>query len=247
MPLKARWDSVESRSRFRSLIEHDLFGKPPHTFPDHALAPAGPRAAGHSVQFRLTLSFLLLDQICLDIERPIARLQLASAGVRYAQLIRPSRKIADNLRSGFVLLRIVRQVQNLNPPVAEDCNDRRRAQWRRYDIFESARFGRRIRDHQFLSRFDEIGRRFRGLRNHFRTGKYLGHSPPSIDINQQNIAGLFCRDSKRHFRTDVDRLLRDHLQREACRVWNAGQGAASSRRALCNPHHPCLRSERSRC
>ena len=25
-------------SRFRSLIEHDLFGKPLHTFPDHALA-----------------------------------------------------------------------------------------------------------------------------------------------------------------------------------------------------------------
>src|ERR1700741_2282131 len=30
---KARWSS----SRFRLLFEHDLFGKPLHTFPDHAL------------------------------------------------------------------------------------------------------------------------------------------------------------------------------------------------------------------
>jgi len=35
---KARRDQVESSSRFRSLIERDLFGKPLHTFPDHALA-----------------------------------------------------------------------------------------------------------------------------------------------------------------------------------------------------------------
>jgi hypothetical protein len=28
---------VESSSRFGSLIEHDLFGKPLYTFPDHAL------------------------------------------------------------------------------------------------------------------------------------------------------------------------------------------------------------------
>ena len=34
---KARWDEVESPSRFRLLIEHDLFGKPVPTFPDHAL------------------------------------------------------------------------------------------------------------------------------------------------------------------------------------------------------------------
>src|SRR6516162_1488020 len=27
----------ESSSRFSSLLEHDLFGKPLHTFPDHAL------------------------------------------------------------------------------------------------------------------------------------------------------------------------------------------------------------------
>jgi hypothetical protein len=39
----ARWDLVESPSRFRFSIEHDLFGKPLHTFPDHALA----HAAGH--------------------------------------------------------------------------------------------------------------------------------------------------------------------------------------------------------
>jgi hypothetical protein len=30
---------VESPSRFSSLFEHDLFGKPVSTFPDHALAP----------------------------------------------------------------------------------------------------------------------------------------------------------------------------------------------------------------
>jgi hypothetical protein len=29
---------AEWSSRFSSLIEHDLFGKPLHTFPDHALA-----------------------------------------------------------------------------------------------------------------------------------------------------------------------------------------------------------------
>src|SRR4029453_13591249 len=34
---KARGDWDESSSRFRLLFEHDLFGKPLHTFPDHAL------------------------------------------------------------------------------------------------------------------------------------------------------------------------------------------------------------------
>jgi hypothetical protein len=34
---------VESLSRSRSLVEHDLFGKPVSTFPDHALAAAFPR------------------------------------------------------------------------------------------------------------------------------------------------------------------------------------------------------------
>src|SRR4029077_13729492 len=33
---KARWDQVESPSCFSLLIEHDLFGKPVSTFPDHA-------------------------------------------------------------------------------------------------------------------------------------------------------------------------------------------------------------------
>ncbi|WP_456660842.1 hypothetical protein [Bradyrhizobium sp. JR3.5] len=37
VPAKARSDWVESPSRFSSLFEHDLFGKPLHTFPDHAL------------------------------------------------------------------------------------------------------------------------------------------------------------------------------------------------------------------
>src|SRR3990172_3320459 len=31
---------VESRQRSRLLFEHDLFGKPVPTFPDHALAPS---------------------------------------------------------------------------------------------------------------------------------------------------------------------------------------------------------------
>src|SRR5450432_2642607 len=34
----ARWDQVESPSRSRLLIEHDLFQEPLHTFPDRALA-----------------------------------------------------------------------------------------------------------------------------------------------------------------------------------------------------------------
>src|ERR1700746_2345649 len=46
MSTKARWDHVESPSRFRFLIEHDLRanafrvcreGKPLHTFPEYAL------------------------------------------------------------------------------------------------------------------------------------------------------------------------------------------------------------------
>jgi hypothetical protein len=34
----ARWCLVESSSRSSFLFEHDLFGKPVSTFPDHALA-----------------------------------------------------------------------------------------------------------------------------------------------------------------------------------------------------------------
>jgi hypothetical protein len=34
---RARWDEVGSPSRSSSLFEHDLFGKPLRTFPDHAL------------------------------------------------------------------------------------------------------------------------------------------------------------------------------------------------------------------
>jgi hypothetical protein len=36
--IKARWLFVESPSRIIFLFEHDLFGKPVPTFPDHALA-----------------------------------------------------------------------------------------------------------------------------------------------------------------------------------------------------------------
>src|SRR3979490_2708289 len=32
----ARWNWIEPPSRSRFLFEHDLFGKPLHTFPDHA-------------------------------------------------------------------------------------------------------------------------------------------------------------------------------------------------------------------
>jgi hypothetical protein len=59
---KARWDLVESPSRFSSLIEHDLFGKPLHTFPDHAPAyclrmifsdlPSPAEASGHEHSLR---------------------------------------------------------------------------------------------------------------------------------------------------------------------------------------------------
>jgi len=35
--LRARWNLYESPSCSRLLIEHDLFGKPLYTFPDHAL------------------------------------------------------------------------------------------------------------------------------------------------------------------------------------------------------------------
>src|SRR5207344_2200549 len=35
-PSKARRDWLKSSSRFNFLSEHDLFGKPLHTFPDHA-------------------------------------------------------------------------------------------------------------------------------------------------------------------------------------------------------------------
>src|SRR5215469_15557646 len=38
---RARWDLDESPSRSRFLIAHDLFGKPLHTFPDHALGEEG--------------------------------------------------------------------------------------------------------------------------------------------------------------------------------------------------------------
>jgi hypothetical protein len=41
---KARWDRLEASSRFGFLIEHDLFGKSPHTFPDQALENGSARA-----------------------------------------------------------------------------------------------------------------------------------------------------------------------------------------------------------
>jgi hypothetical protein len=64
----------------------------------------------------------LPDRILLDIERPIARLQFAGAGVWYPQLARPSGEIADGLCFGSRLLRIIGQVENLNSPVAENCD-----------------------------------------------------------------------------------------------------------------------------
>jgi hypothetical protein len=35
---KAKWDWVESPFRFSLFFEHDLFGKPVATFPDHAFS-----------------------------------------------------------------------------------------------------------------------------------------------------------------------------------------------------------------
>src|SRR5262249_29653106 len=50
---KARWDLDESSSRLRVLFGHDLFGKPLHTFPDHALVVVGtipnPRRVGMKI------------------------------------------------------------------------------------------------------------------------------------------------------------------------------------------------------
>jgi hypothetical protein len=43
---------MESSSRFSSLIEHDLFGKPLHTFPDHAPARLTRRQARPAAPFR---------------------------------------------------------------------------------------------------------------------------------------------------------------------------------------------------
>jgi hypothetical protein len=56
---KARRDWDESPSRFSSLFAHDLFGKPLHTFPDHALDPDDPgspatrRSAANSLKTAL--------------------------------------------------------------------------------------------------------------------------------------------------------------------------------------------------
>src|SRR6202044_2011815 len=49
---RARSFEVESTSRSRSLVEHDLFGKPGSTFPDHALAvdPSRRIALGQRVE-----------------------------------------------------------------------------------------------------------------------------------------------------------------------------------------------------
>src|SRR5712671_8073447 len=83
----------------------------------------------------------LPDRILLDIERPIARLQFAGAGIWYPQFARPSGQVADGLCFGSRLLRIIGQVENLNSPVAENCDYRRLPCRRRYDVFEAAFFG----------------------------------------------------------------------------------------------------------
>src|SRR5260221_13626760 len=56
----------------------------------------------------------LPDRILLDIERPVARLQFACAGIRYPQLAGPSGEIAEGLCLGSQLLRINGQIENLN-------------------------------------------------------------------------------------------------------------------------------------
>ncbi len=47
---EARWNWDESFIGFSSLIEHDLFGKPLHTFPDHALSRRKRLGAGRIEQ-----------------------------------------------------------------------------------------------------------------------------------------------------------------------------------------------------
>jgi hypothetical protein len=54
-PARARWLHVESISRSRSLMEHDLFGKPVPTFPDHALAVRNIGGANEEVRFGVTV------------------------------------------------------------------------------------------------------------------------------------------------------------------------------------------------
>jgi DNA-binding Lrp family transcriptional regulator len=54
---RARWDWDEWQSRSGFLIEHDLFGKPVTTFPDHALinAPETPAMVPFFVQIKCKL------------------------------------------------------------------------------------------------------------------------------------------------------------------------------------------------
>src|ERR1700723_206592 len=51
-PARAGWVVVRSASRSSFLFEHDLFGKPVSTFPDHALSAAHPHQ-GDRIELRL--------------------------------------------------------------------------------------------------------------------------------------------------------------------------------------------------
>ena len=47
--LDRRWDRLSARSCYCVLFEHDLFGKPVSTFPDHARQTKGKRNAGRRI------------------------------------------------------------------------------------------------------------------------------------------------------------------------------------------------------
>jgi len=47
--LNRRWDRLSARSCYSVLFEHDLFGKPVSTFPDHARQTKGKRNAGRRI------------------------------------------------------------------------------------------------------------------------------------------------------------------------------------------------------
>jgi hypothetical protein len=55
--LRARRDQIESPSRSRFLFEHDRFGKPVSTFPDHALADHSAGACRLSQRARFAVPF----------------------------------------------------------------------------------------------------------------------------------------------------------------------------------------------
>src|SRR5215475_10016619 len=85
----------ESSSRFRLLFEHDLFGKPLHTFPDHALARS-PLNGDHCGL--LAREIIRVKVIVLSIRKFEARFQ--SAAVAIGELERPAKRAGKLLGDG---------------------------------------------------------------------------------------------------------------------------------------------------